>query len=108
MPSESNGQRPPEAGRQRSKYRRTEGLPEEWRQFPPHAFPSLPNGGWHHAVRPLIALSSVELTPLRYFRAIAQAGHMTRAAESLGVSQPALSAAIRKLEDQVGAELLHR
>ncbi len=33
---------------------------------------------------------------------------MTRAAESLGVSQPALSAAIRKLEDQVGAELLHR
>lgn len=50
----------------------------------------------------------MELTPLRYFRAIAQAGHMTRAAESLGVSQPALSAVVRKLENEVGAELLHR
>ncbi len=50
----------------------------------------------------------MELTPLRYFREIAQAGHMTRAAESLGVSQPALSAVVRKLEAEVGAELLHR
>ncbi|MFM9997176.1 MAG: LysR family transcriptional regulator [Phycisphaerales bacterium] len=50
----------------------------------------------------------MELTPLRYFRAIAAAGHMTRAAESLGVSQPALSAVVRKLEAEVEAELLHR
>jgi DNA-binding transcriptional LysR family regulator len=50
----------------------------------------------------------VELTPLRYFRAIAQAGHMTRAARALGVSQPALSAVVKKLEAEVGAELLHR
>ncbi len=50
----------------------------------------------------------MELTPLRYFREIAQAGHMTRAAESLGVSQPALSAVVKKLEAEVGAELLHR
>lgn len=50
----------------------------------------------------------MELTPLRYFRAIAQAGHMTKAARSLGVSQPALSAMLRKLEAEVGAELLHR
>jgi len=50
----------------------------------------------------------VELTPLRYFRAIAQHGHMTRAARALGVSQPALSAMLRKLEAEVGAELLHR
>jgi DNA-binding transcriptional LysR family regulator len=50
----------------------------------------------------------VELTPLRYFRAIAEAGHMTRAAEALGVTQPALSAVVRKLEDEVGAALLHR
>ncbi len=48
------------------------------------------------------------MTPLRYFRAIAQAGHMTRAAEALGVSQPALSAVVKKLEEEVGAELLHR
>lgn len=50
----------------------------------------------------------MELTPLRYFRAIAQAGHMTRAARALGVSQPALSAVVKKLEQEVGAELLHR
>jgi DNA-binding transcriptional LysR family regulator len=50
----------------------------------------------------------VELTPLRYFKAIAEAGHMTRAAEALGVTQPALSAAMRKLEAEVGADLLHR
>lgn len=39
---------------------------------------------------------------------IARFGHMTRAAESLGVSQPALSAAVRKLEDELGTELFHR
>ena len=33
---------------------------------------------------------------------------MTRAAETLGVTQPALSAMLRKLEAEVGAELLHR
>lgn len=50
----------------------------------------------------------MELTPLRYFQAIAQAGHMTRAARALGVSQPALSAVVKKLESEVGAELLSR
>jgi DNA-binding transcriptional LysR family regulator len=50
----------------------------------------------------------MELTPLRYFIAIAAAGHMTRAARSLGVTQPALSAMLRKLEAEVGAELLQR
>jgi DNA-binding transcriptional LysR family regulator len=50
----------------------------------------------------------VELTSLRYFRAIAQARHMTRAAQALGVTQPALSAVVKKLEAEVGAALLHR
>ena len=50
----------------------------------------------------------MELTTLRHFRAIARAGHMTRAAESAGVSQPALSAMLKKLEAELGAELLHR
>ena len=45
---------------------------------------------------------------MRYFRAIAGAGHMTRAARALGVSQPALSAMLRKLEAELGADLLHR
>jgi DNA-binding transcriptional LysR family regulator len=50
----------------------------------------------------------MELTPLRYFIAIARAGHMTRAARELSVSQPALSAAVRKLEEEAGAPLLDR
>lgn len=50
----------------------------------------------------------VELTPLRYFVAIARAGHITRAAATLDVTQPALSAAMQRLEDEVGAQLLHR
>lgn len=50
----------------------------------------------------------MELTPLRYFVAIAKAGHMTRAARTLGVGQPALSAAIAKLEAELGAPLLDR
>jgi DNA-binding transcriptional LysR family regulator len=50
----------------------------------------------------------VELTPLRYFIAIARSGHMTKAARALGVTQPALSAMLRKLEAEAGAELLFR
>ncbi|MCA9292546.1 MAG: LysR family transcriptional regulator [Phycisphaerales bacterium] len=50
----------------------------------------------------------MELTALRYFKAIADEEHMTRAAERLGVTQPALSAAVRKLEEEVGAALLDR
>jgi DNA-binding transcriptional LysR family regulator len=50
----------------------------------------------------------VELRDLRYFRAIAAARHMTRAAEQLGVSQPALSAMLKKLETELGAPVLHR
>lgn len=50
----------------------------------------------------------VELTTLRYFKAIAKAGHLTRAASALGVTQPALSAVVKKLEAEVGAPLLHR
>jgi DNA-binding transcriptional LysR family regulator len=53
-------------------------------------------------------LLTVELTTLRYFRAIAKAGHMTRAAHTLGVTQPALSAVVKKLEVEVGTPLLHR
>lgn len=50
----------------------------------------------------------MELSQLRYFREIARTGHMTRAARALGVSQPALSAMLRKLEQEVGTSLLHR
>lgn len=45
---------------------------------------------------------------LRYFLAVAQERHVTRAATRLHVSQPALSKQLRALERQVGAVLLHR
>lgn len=45
---------------------------------------------------------------LQYFWAVAREGRLTRAAERLHVSQSALSAQIRRLEDQLGQPLFHR
>ncbi len=56
----------------------------------------------------LAVFLGMELTPLRYFREIAAQQHLTRAARSLGVTQPALSAVVKKLERDLGATLLHR
>jgi len=50
----------------------------------------------------------MELTTLRYFRTLAQTRHMTRAADALGVTQPALSAMLKKLEHEVGTALVVR
>ncbi|MEJ2885339.1 LysR family transcriptional regulator [Actinomycetospora aeridis] len=50
----------------------------------------------------------VHTRDLRYFLAVAQERHVTRAAARLHVSQPALSKQLRALERQVGAVLLHR
>ncbi|MEM8784029.1 MAG: LysR family transcriptional regulator [Planctomycetota bacterium] len=50
----------------------------------------------------------MELTALRQFVVIADMGHLTRAAERLGVTQPALSAMVKKLEAEAGAALLDR
>ena len=48
------------------------------------------------------------LDQLRIFVAVAERGHMTRAAELLGISQSAASAAIRSLEQQHGVKLFNR
>jgi DNA-binding transcriptional LysR family regulator len=42
---------------------------------------------------------------LRYFIAVAETGHLHRAAERVGRSQPALSKCIRRLETEIGARL---
>ena len=50
----------------------------------------------------------MELTQIRYFLALAQALHFTRAAEACNVTQPALTKAIQRLEDELGGPLLLR
>src|SRR5690606_10786818 len=44
----------------------------------------------------------------RYFLALAEQRHFTRAAEMIHVTQPALSMQIRALEEQVGGKLVER
>src|SRR5262245_59843094 len=48
------------------------------------------------------------LEQLRIFVAVAERGHMTRAAENLGMTQSAVSAAIRALESHSGTRLFDR
>jgi len=50
----------------------------------------------------------MDLRHLRYFDALANTLNFSRAAELLHMSQPPLSRAIRELEEEIGAELIHR
>ena len=50
----------------------------------------------------------LDLRDLRYFEAIAEAGHVGRAARSQHRSQPALTGAIRRLESRLGTPLFER
>ena len=53
-------------------------------------------------------MSSMTLTELKYIVAVADQRHFGRAAESCFVSQPTLSVAIKKLEDELGLILFER
>ncbi len=51
---------------------------------------------------------NLTLRQLAYFRALAQQRHFGRAAETVNISQPALSVQIREMEAQVGRALVER
>ncbi len=50
----------------------------------------------------------MELDQLRYFLKVAERGNFTRAAEDLGITQPALSRSILKLEEELGQPVFER
>jgi DNA-binding transcriptional LysR family regulator len=50
----------------------------------------------------------VELSPLKSFVAVARERHLTRAAKALGLTQPAVSGQLARLEEELGTALFHR
>lgn len=56
----------------------------------------------------MIKQTRINLKHMRAFQAVAHHSSFTRAAEAMGISQPALSALIVQLEEDLAARLIHR
>src|SRR5215467_9679295 len=86
-------------------------FPRKLRDKPPDHRPCLL---WQRTgtVRTKANLSSVsmqlQLYQVRYFLALARTLNFTRAAEQCNVTQPALTKAVQKLEQELGGALIHR
>ena len=50
----------------------------------------------------------MDITALEYFKIIAKNGSLTKAAQQLHITQPAMSAMLKKLEEELGVELFDR
>ena len=50
----------------------------------------------------------MDVTALEYFKIIAENGSLTKAAQQLHITQPAMSAMLKKLEDELGTPLFDR
>lgn len=50
----------------------------------------------------------MDITQLEYFKVIAETGSLTKAAEMLHISQPAMSAMLKKFEEELNVELFDR
>lgn len=60
------------------------------------------------SLRTITVADQLDLRDLRYFEAIADAGHVGRAARALHRTQPALTGAVRRLEETLGTRLFER